>query len=185
MKNIKDFAVPAVALFLICLIATTLLGVTNSVTAPMIDELAQQTELETRQIVLPTATAFSEEKTVPGASATYVEGTKDSNSVGYVFVTVTKGYGGDVKIMTGVDAEGKVTGVYPLELNETAGLGMNAKNDSFLSQFLGKTEDIKVTKSGAAGNEIQALTGATITSDAVTSAVNEALGYYKMIKEAE
>ena len=45
MKNLKIFAVPAIALFLICLIATALLGVTNRVTAPMTDELAQQTEL--------------------------------------------------------------------------------------------------------------------------------------------
>lgn len=185
MKNLKIFAVPAIALFLICLIATALLGVTNRVTAPMIDELAQQTELETRQIVLPTAADFSEEKSVPGSDNTYVEGIKDGKTVGYVFVTVTKGYGGDVKIMTGVDTEGKVTGVYPLELNETAGLGMNAKKDSFLDQFLRKTNGIKVSKSGASGNEIQALTGATITSNAVTGAVNEALGYYKAIKEAE
>ena len=118
MKNLKIFAVPAIALFLICLIATALLGATNRVTAPMIDELAQQTELETRQIVLPTAADFSEEKGVPGSDNTYVEGIKDGKTVGYVFVTVTKGYGGDVKIMTGVDAEGKVTGVYPLELND-------------------------------------------------------------------
>lgn len=112
-------------------------------------------------------------------SGTYAVG-KDANGneVGYVFVTVSKGYGGDVKIMTGIDKDGAVTGISPLELNETAGLGMKAQNDSFLDQFKGKVKDIAVNKNSASGNEIQALTGATITSKAVTAAVNEALSYY-------
>lgn len=83
-----------------------------------------------------------------------------------------------MKIMTGIDKDGAVTGISPLELNETAGLGMKAQNDSFLDQFKGKVKDIAVNKNSASGNEIQALTGATITSKAVTAAVNEALSYY-------
>ena len=174
MKNFKEFAIPTVALFLICLVATTLLAVTNKVTAPKIAELSAQTEVETRQKVLPAATQFGETQEMKGGSGTYAVG----NEVGYVFVTVSKGYGGDVKIMTGVDKNGAVTGISPLELNETAGLGMKAQNASFLDQFKGKVKDIAVNKNSASGNEIQALTGATITSKAVTAAVNEALSYY-------
>ena len=171
MKNFKEFAIPTVALFLICLVATTLLAVTNKVTA--------QTEVETRQKVLPAATQFGETQEMKGGSGTYAVGKDASgNEVGYVFVTVSKGYGGDVKIMTGVDKNGAVTGISPLELNETAGLGMKAQNASFLDQFKGKVKDIAVNKNSASGNEIQALTGATITSKAVTAAVNEALSYY-------
>ena len=192
MKNFKEFAIPTVALFLICLVATTLLAVTNNVTAPKIAELAEQTEVETRQKVLPAATGFGETQKMKNGSGTYAVG-KDANGseVGYVFVTVSKGYGGDVKIMTGIDKDGAVTGISPLELNETAGLGMKAQNDSFLDQFKGtlyrqtmfaefkgKVKDIAVNKNSASGNEIQALTGATITSKAVTAAVNEALSYY-------
>ena len=55
MKNFKEFAIPTVALFLICLVATTLLAVTNKVTSPKIAELSAQTEVETRQKVLPAA----------------------------------------------------------------------------------------------------------------------------------
>ncbi len=186
MKNLKEFAIPTVALFLICLIATALLAVTNEVTAPKIAELAEKTEIETRQLVLPSASDFGEVKDIPNGG-TYVEG-KDSNGnlVGYVFVTTTKGYGGDVKIMTGIDLEGKVAGISPLELNETAGLGMKAQNESFLSQFEGRVKDIAVNKNSASGNEIQALTGATITSNAVTGAVNAALDYYDTnLKEAQ
>ena len=63
-----------------------------------------------------------------GGSGTYAVGKDASgNEVGYVFVTVSKGYGGDVKIMTGIDKNGAVTGISPLELNETAGLGMKAR----------------------------------------------------------
>ena len=172
MKNFKEFAIPTVALFLICLVATTLLAVTNKVTAPKIAELSAQTEVETRQKVLPAATQFGETQEMKGGSGTYAVGKDASgNEVGYVFVTVSKGYGGDVKIMTGVDKNGAVTGISPLELNETAGLGMKA-------QFKGKVKDIAVNKNSASGNEIQALTGATITSKAVTAAVNEALSYY-------
>ena len=58
------------------------------------------------------------------------------------------------------------------------GLGMKAQNASFLDQFKGKVKDIAVNKNSASGNEIQALTGATITSKAVTAAVNGALSYY-------
>ena len=170
MKNFKEFAIPTVALFLICLVATTLLAVTNKVTAPKIAELSAQTEVETRQKVLPAATQFGETQEMKGGSGTYAVGKDASgNEVGYVFVTVSKGYGGDVKIMTGIS---------PLELNETAGLGMKAQNASFLDQFKGKVKDIAVNKNSASGNEIQALTGATITSKAVTAAVNEALSYY-------
>lgn len=179
MKNFKEFVIPTVALFLICLVATTLLAVTNKVTAPKIAELSAQTEVETRQKVLPAATQFDDTQEMKGGSGTYAVGKDASgNEVGYVFVTVSKGYGGDVKIMTGVDKNGAVTGISPLELNETAGLGMKAQNASFLDQFKGKVKDIAVNKNSASGNEIQALTGATITSKAVTAAVNEALSYY-------
>lgn len=186
MKNLKEFAIPTVALFLICLIATALLGITNEVTAPKIAELAEKTEIETRQLVLPDAQSFGDVNNIPNGG-TYVEGRDaNGNKVGYVFVTTTKGYGGDVKMMTGISLEGKVTGVSPLELSETAGLGMKAQNESFLNQFKDKVKDIAVNKNNASGNEIQALTGATITSNAVTGAVNAALDYYDTnLKEAQ
>ena len=131
MKNFKEFAIPTVALFLICLVATTLLAVTNKVTAPKIAELSAQTEVETRQKVLPAATQFGETQEMKGGSGTYAVGKDASgNEVGYVFVTVSKGYGGDVKIMTGVDKNGAVTGISPLELNETAGLGSDGQRNN-------------------------------------------------------
>ena len=170
----KAILIPTVSLFLICVVSTVLLAVTNSVTAPMIEDLAT---------VLSAARRFSDPKTVTMAKAqyTYYEGFDGDTPVGYVFTTQSKGYGGAVEIMTGIDLNGRVTGIQTLTLNETAGLGMNAKNDAFRDQFKGKSGRISVAKNSPGEDEIQALTGATITSKAVTDAVNLALELYTQV----
>lgn len=185
MKKVsaKEIIVPAVSLFIICLVVTTLLAVTNKVTAPKIEQLAVETQNNTKKVVLSEAAKFSDEKTVEkdGTQYTYYEGLSDTDeTVGYVFLTSAKGYGGDIDIMVGIDKAGSVKGVAILSISETAGLGMNAKNESFLNQFKDKSSEISVIKTGEPkDDEIQALTGATITSKAVTSAVNTALELYK------
>ena len=179
----KAILIPTVSLFLICVVSTVLLAVTNSVTAPMIEDLAAKTAAETRQTVLSAAKRFSDPKTVTMAKAqyTYYEGFDGDTPVGDVFTTQSKGYGGAVEIMTGIDLNGRVTGIQTLTLNETAGLGMNAKNDAFRDQFKGKSGRISVAKNSPGEDEIQALTGATITSKAVTDAVNLALELYTQV----
>lgn len=179
----KAILIPTISLFVICAVSTVLLAVTNEITAPMIADLAAQTAAQTRQLVLEGAQSFSEEKTVSlgNADYTYYEGLSGGSVVGYVFTTTSKGYGGDVEIMTGVSRGGEVTGVQTLTLNETAGLGMNAQKDSFRDQFKGKSGQISVAKNNPGENKIQALTGATITSQAVTDAVNTALELYQQI----
>ena len=67
-----------------------------------------------------------------GKDYTYYEGTASGDTIGYVFKTSAKGYGGDIDLMVGIDTSGKVTGVSILSISETAGLGMNAKNESFI-----------------------------------------------------
>ena len=182
--NAKEIVIPTVVLFLIAAICTGILAFTNQITQKKIEENNIAAAQSSRLLVCPDAKSFSDEKTVDykGGKAVYVEALDSSSSViGYVFTTETKGYGGVVKIMTGIDKSGLVTGVQTLELSETAGLGMNAKKDSFRSQYVGNSGEFTVVKSGAGENEIQALTGATITSNAVTTAVNEAVGIYKTV----
>ncbi len=186
MKNsvVKEIVIPAISLLLICIVATALLGFTNQITAPKIEQLAIETQMKAKQEVLSSASEFSEEKTVSldGVDYAYYEGTANGEKVGFVFATSAKGYGGDIKIMVGIDNTGAVTGVSILEIEETAGLGMNAKNESFLSQYTGKSNTLSVIKNGEKGeNDIQALTGATITSNAMTKAVNIALDLYKEV----
>ena len=179
----KDILIPTVSLFVICLVVTALLAVTNMLTAPQIQKLSKETEDKTKAEVLASADEFSDALTVSadGNDYTYYEGTASGDTIGYVFKTSAKGYGGDIDLMVGIDTSGKVTGVSILSISETAGLGMNAKNESFINQYTGKSGTIGVSKNGASDTEIQALTGATITSKVVTSAVNTALSLYSQI----
>lgn len=177
----KKIIIPTVALFVICLVCTLLLALANNVTDPLIKELAVKTEMESRMKVLDTAATFEDGK---GDGFTYATGYNDAKEVqGYVFVTTTKSYGGELQIMTGIDTEGKVTGVEILTINDTVGLGMNAKKEEFRNQFKGLFGEIAVQKNSAdpSKNEIQALTGATISSKAVTTAVNMALENYAAV----
>ncbi len=182
--NVKEILIPTISLFLICTVVTLLLAVTNSVTAPKVEQLQIETANKTKAEVLSVAESFSEEKTVAlnGATYTYYEGyDNNKNIVGYVFTTSAKGYGGDIVTMVGVKADGTVAGFDFLAISETAGLGMNADTDQFKSQFVGKSGVIGVNKNTATDTEIQALTGATITSKAVANAVNIALELYEEV----
>lgn len=98
-------------------------------TAPQIQKLSKETEDKTKAEVLASADEFSDALTVSadGKDYTYYEGTASGDTIGYVFKTSAKGYGGDIDLMVGIDTSGKVTGVSILSISETAGLGMNAK----------------------------------------------------------
>lgn len=100
--------------------------------------------------------------------------------VGYVINSLSNdSYGGAVKISVGFDADGTITGLGIREISDTPGLGLKAKEPKYRDQFVGKNvEQLTVTKTGAsADNEIDAISGATITSNATTNAVNAALYY--------
>ncbi len=110
----------------------------------------------------------------------------DGNLLGYVIsATDPNSYGGDLTLSVGIRLDGTVNGYSITEINDTAGLGMNAKNEDFSSQYAGKqVEAFSVTKTGATSDdEIDAISGATITSRAVTNAVNSSLVYYRYLME--
>ena len=177
-SKIKEIVIPALSLFIICIVVTALLGLTNAVTAPKIEELAVETQEAAKKEVLADAASFgdAEQTQLSGTTYTYYKGlAADGSVMGYVVETVSKGYSGDISLMDGVGVAGTVQGVSILSINETAGLGMNAENPEFLEQFLGKSGTIGVQKNGSSDTEIQALTGATITSEAMADGVNQAL----------
>lgn len=98
--------------------------------------------------------------------------------LGYaVTASSNDGYGGKITVSVGITSDGEVKGIEYLTLAETPGLGMKAGEAEWMAQYAGKTvEKFVVTKSGAtADNEIDAIGGATITSNAVTGAVNAAV----------
>lgn len=130
---------------------------------------AEKEHLKIMQTLLPGSTEFTvEEYTGEDTNIRTVH--KAEN--GYVIETVTAGYAGDIIMLIGVSNEGKVTGLVVRELSETAGLGANALNDhEFLSQFLNTTGDAEV------GTNVDAISGATVTSKAITRSVNSAVAY--------
>lgn len=102
--------------------------------------------------------------------------------VGYVVTSTSNdGYGGAITVSVGIQADGTVSGIEFLTIGETAGLGMNAQKPEWKAQYSGKNVDaFSVTKNGASSdNEINAISGATITSNAVTGAVNAAVYFAK------
>lgn len=174
----KSILKPALTLFIICLVVTALLAGTNLLTKDKIAEQAEITAQESRKIVLSDAESFEE-------NDGFYTGLKGGEVVGYVFETEAKGYGGTVKVMTGISAEGSITGVVILEHDETPGLGANAEKTSFTEQYKQAVPEggVELVKNKEAGEgQVEALTGATITSRAVTSAVNAAIEQYNTVK---
>lgn len=102
----KEILKPALALLLICMLATALLALTNSVTAARIAETERENAIAARRTVMPDAADFGEEQTYD--TLTYCNALDtDGNTVGRVFTAAAKGYGGTVSVMIGIDADGK------------------------------------------------------------------------------
>lgn len=111
------------------------------------------------------------------------EAQKGGETIGYVVTATDKnGYGGDIQLSVGIQSDGTVTGISVLSISETAGLGMNADTPEFKKQYADKkTEQFYVDKDGGEGEQIDSISGATITTRAVTGAVNASLGYYQNV----
>ena len=111
------------------------------------------------------------------------EAQKGGETIGYVVTATDKnGYGGDIQLSVGIQSDGTVTGISILSISETAGLGMNADTPEFKKQYADKkTEQFYVDKDGGEGEQIDSISGATITTRAVTGAVNASLGYYQNV----
>lgn len=180
--NPKEILRPAVSLLVICLAVTVLLAGTNLLTKDQIANQSLLAEQSARAAVCPEGKTFE-----PGDEEGSYYVAKDGDSVvGYIFTTEASGYGGKLKVMTGISSEGTVTGISFLSIDETPGLGMNAQKDAFKDQYKQTVPENGFTliKSGEASEgEINAMTGATITSNAVTEAVNAAITQYNKIKE--
>ena len=192
------FMKDALILFAITLVAGACLGGVYEATKEPIAAANLAAKEEAYRTVLPDAASFeADDMTDVMASANaevsglgYGNVTVDEAAValdgsgtplGYVVTTTSKdGYGGAITVSVGVLADGTVNGIAFLTLAETAGLGMNADTD-WKNQYAGKNVDaFAVTKNGASGeNEINAISGATITSNAVTGAVNTAVYFAK------
>lgn len=178
----KDILKLGLILCLITAVASGLLSVVNMVTAPAIAAGIEKANNEARTTILPMAESFEKvEGDLPEGILEVYKGLKGSDVVGYTIKTAPKGYGGPVEVITGITTEGIISGVSLGTMNETPGLGAKAKDEAFISQYNEKTADgdINVIKSGQpAEREIVAISGATITSKAVTQGVNDSIKYF-------
>ena len=190
-KIIKD----AMVLFIITLVAGVLLGLVYMITKDPIAKQNEKTKIAAYNSVFSGLDRYEEldsldeaQKAVDaeeldGVTVNEIVKAYDSSDkeLGYIItVTDANGYGGDIKMTVGIDSTGTITGLEILDISETAGLGMKAKEASFREQFKGiKADKITYTKNGkSADNEIDAISSATITTNAVTGGVNGALAVY-------
>ncbi len=179
----KDLIVTSLKLFVITAAAALCLAVVNKVTAPVISANNNALEVQSKQEVLPEAAKFVSSE-IPkidanGVTINKLDAGMTANGekiCGYVIVVTShEGYGGDIKVMVGIDHNLKVTRAKIMEMSETAGLGANASNPQFIDQFKGADSALKVVKGVAKDDEISAISSATVTSRAVTNCVNAAL----------
>lgn len=151
----KDILKLGVTLFAICAVAALVLGVTNNITAPVIEERNIQASNEARKIVLSEADEFKE---LDGMNSDIVlevyEGIKDGQVIGYTIKTSSKGYGGVIELMVGISKDSKITGVEIGNHTETPGLGSKATEPMFKNQYVDKdvSNSLLVVK-GSANND--------------------------------
>ena len=163
----------AITLLLITAVVAAALAGVNSVTAPVIAQLKAEKIQNAIEQVLPgggESVAFTDD--TGWVSALY-----KSDSGYAVEVTPTTGFNGAITMMVGIDTEGKILGISVVSQTETAGLGAVAAattsaGEAFRGQYVGLSGSVSVTKDGG---EVEAITGATITSRAICDGVNAAL----------
>lgn len=178
----KNILVPSAVLLAICLVISAALGFTNEITKGKIAEIDRQNNIAAMAQIFTEKNAQFEDKTVRfnDTDYAYSEVSLYGKLMGYVFNVSNTGYGGAVSAMTGINADGTVRSVIVTSVDsETPGLGQSAKgNETFLKQFQGKSKQISTEKNA----EIDALTGATITTKAIINDVNTAMKLYNQVK---
>lgn len=200
-KMIKN----ALILMIITLVSGLLLGAIYEITKEPRRKQEEKLQAEAYQTVFSTADKFegfdydeskvnedlsknditSKNVIVDGAVKAFDE---NNTLLGYVInVTSKEGFGGDISFSVGIDLNGKITGISILSISETAGLGMNATKEEFLNQYLVEKNGLFIVNkdNNSEGTNIDALSGATITSKAVTKGVNAAVIAAETIMGAE
>lgn len=173
----KAVLIPTITLFLVCVIITAALAFTNAITSGRISQNEAASQQESMKIVCPNAEKF--EEITPDVLYKGID--KNGNPAGYAVSTTSNGYGGQLKVMTGIK-DGKVINIDVYYCSdETPGLGQNTANDNFTNKFrnLLTNDYIVVDKDyNGEGQKVDAVTSSTISSRAVVDAVNKACDIY-------
>ncbi len=182
----KKIITSTLVLCIITLVAGLCLALVYEVTKEPIAAAEEKAALAAYQSVFPTADAFEAQELGDIAPGTTVSIDKvavakqGSENLGWALtVTSHEGYGGDITIAMGVSPDGTLTGISVISQGETAGLGAKCKDPAFTDRFVGISGGhITLVKTETAGGgQVQAISGATVTSTAVVKAVNTGLSY--------
>lgn len=182
MKNnnfFKENIVPALVLVIICLVVTAALAATYSIASPIIAENEKKTADEARAQVLSEGDGFTlyEGQLVDGVTECYTA----DNGAGIAVTSTYGSFGGTLTSMVGIDKDGKVTGVTVTGHADTPGLGTKAMEADYLAGNYNGLDSAAETSIKDDAN-VDAITGATISSNAVYQCVKEALAQYENIK---
>lgn len=179
----KDNIIQILKLFIVCVVSAAVLAFVNGVTKEPIAKAKESETLSALKSVIPVDeqrnTVIEKDTVIDGSGASYPVYRimyEDSTVAGLAVKTFSNnGYGGKIVLMLGADADFTITGLYPLEFSETPGLGTKMTKDEFKGQFTGKNTDNFKFKVQKDGGDVAAITSATITSRAVTEAVEKGL----------
>lgn len=186
MTNTKFIIKLAAILFAIAFLCSLILVVCNSITEPVIKKLQIESENSAKAEVLSINDGEFKNIKADGVDEAYLGYDKDGNLVGYCFKVSPSGFGGKITLMVGVDTSCKVVGVKITQMSETPGLGAKASEPDWLNKFVGKTNGINIAKGGKGGeNDVDAISGATITSKAVANGINLSLDAAQKLIEKE
>jgi len=179
---VKNLLKPAFSLLFIAAAVTGLLVAVNAFTAEPIENQLKKTRENTMREALPLAAEFTEVETEKSGSvvAVYEGFRKTDETVGFVIELIKPGYSGGIHMMVGISSlDDEITGMRIVRHTETPGLGARATNESFYKRFDGlPLSPLSVSRIPSDDkNKIDALTGATITTQAIVDAVNEAVSW--------
>ena len=176
MSNWNKVFKPIVVLCVICVVITGALAATNSVTAPIIMEATLEAQRLARMELLPEAEDFTRVDSVEVENVSDVYAA--SNGVGYVITSTAKGYGGTMTVMTSFTPDGTIKQLKVTEASETQGIGSNVANSS---AYWDKYAGLDGTHELVLNQDVDAYSGATISSRALNSAVNSAIAAFNAI----
>ena len=180
---------PAATLFITAVITIAAVSVVYSLTLEPIERQARRTRETAMRAVLPAASDFRELalEGADGSITAVFEASSGGLLLGYVLALSPVGYSGNIDLMVGISArDEKITGVRILRHSETPGLGALAARESFYRRFDNRPLiPLTVVRSSPGEHEISAITSSTITTRAITNAVNEAINWYGAARSGE
>ena len=174
-KSFNEIIKPVLVLVSICLVVTALLAYINSVTSPIIAKAEEEKTRQAMAEVLSEADSF-EKLEIGNLPERVTQAYSATNGAGYVFMLTTKGEGGDMKLICGMDADGVIEQCKTLSHAETSGLGSKTAEDPYRNQYCKKSAETL--------GEVDAITGATISSNAYKNAIEDAFKAYDIVTEA-